>query len=70
MFKKNNERFPKKELNTLLRVNSKWNHQEFTSLIEDLSTQGSHEWTDTEKRGEMKLDFIWKPNNADTKYRT
>ena len=49
MFKKNNERFPKKELNTLLRVNSKWNHQEFISLIEDLSTQGSHEWTDTEK---------------------
>tara|TARA_B110000116_G_scaffold200746_1_gene175668 strand:- start:254 stop:445 length:192 start_codon:yes stop_codon:yes gene_type:complete len=56
MFKINNERFPKKELNTLLRVNSKWNHQECTSLIEDLSTQGSHEWTDTEQ-GRNEIGF-------------
>ena len=56
MFKINNERFPKKELNTLLRVNSKWNHQEFTSLIEDFSAQGFHEWKDTEQ-GRNEIGF-------------
>ena len=56
MVKKKNKRFPKKELNTWLRAHSKWNHQEWASLNEDLSTQGFHEWTDTEQ-GRNEIGF-------------
>ena len=48
--------FTKKELNIWLRVHSKWNHQEWYSLIEELSTQGCHEWTDTEQ-GRNEIGF-------------
>ena len=56
MFKRNNERFPKKELNSWLKIHPQWNHQEWASLIEDLSTQGFHEWTDAEQ-GRNEIGF-------------
>ncbi|MBT3213142.1 MAG: hypothetical protein HN351_00710 [Deltaproteobacteria bacterium] len=56
MAKKKKKRFPKKELNTWLKKHSQWNHPEWASLIEDLSTQGFHEWTDTEQ-GRNEIGF-------------
>jgi hypothetical protein len=35
-----NKRFPKRELNTWLRKNFSWNHEEWLSLITNLKTQG------------------------------
>ena len=56
MAKKKKERFPKKELNTWLRSHSNWNHQDWADLIENLSVQSFHEWTDTEK-GRNEIGF-------------
>ena len=42
--------------NTWLKKHSQWNHQEWASLIEDLSTQGFHEWTDIEQ-GRNEIGF-------------
>lgn len=56
MAKIKKKRFPKKELNTWLKKHSQWNHQEWASLIEDLSTQGFHDWTDIEQ-GRNEIGF-------------
>ncbi|HIO82874.1 MAG TPA: hypothetical protein EYG61_02420 [Deltaproteobacteria bacterium] len=56
MAKKKKKQFPKKKLTSWLRVHSQWNHQDWADLIEDLSVQGFHEWTDTEK-GRNEIGF-------------
>lgn len=43
------KRFPKRELNTWLRTNIEWNHEEWLALLEDLNTKGFEQWTSDQK---------------------
>ena len=40
------KRFPKRELNTWLRTHLSWDHQQWLTLIEELSTEGFQDWTE------------------------
>ena len=42
------KRFPKKELNTWLRVKQTWDHIEWLNLLENLTKLGFHEWSKSE----------------------
>ena len=48
------KRFPKRELNTWLRKNLTWNHEQWLELIDSLTKEGFEDWT-TEQEG---LDAI------------
>ena len=39
------KRFPKRELNTWLKNNLSWNHDQWLELISTLESQGFEEWT-------------------------
>ena len=42
---KRKKRFPKRELNTWLKSNLSWNHEQWLNLISSLETDGFEEWT-------------------------
>ena len=42
-------RFPKRELNTWLKKNSKWNEASWEALITDLTDQGFSDWTSNQE---------------------
>ncbi|MCM8534440.1 MAG: hypothetical protein NE334_00730 [Lentisphaeraceae bacterium] len=39
------KRFPKRELNTWLRKNLSWNHEQWLELVSSLEADGFEEWT-------------------------
>ena len=46
--KKATNRFPKRELNTWLRNNKEWGHNEWTALLADLTQKGFGAWSDNQ----------------------
>ena len=46
--KKAANRFPKRELNTWLRNNKEWGHNEWTALLADLTEKGFGAWSDNQ----------------------
>jgi len=46
---KKKKRFPKRELNTWLKKNLSWNHEQWLTLIETLGEQGFSEWTEDQE---------------------
>ena len=47
--KKKPTRFPKRELNTWLRKNLSWDHQQWLDLISDLKKQGFTSFTESQE---------------------
>ena len=42
-------RFPKRELNTWLRTNIEWDHDQWLELLAELNDQGFSDWTSTQE---------------------
>ena len=42
-------RFPKRELNTWLRSNIEWDHDQWLELLAELNDQGFADWTSTQE---------------------
>lgn len=42
-------RFPKRELNTWLRKNIEWDHDQWLGLLAELNDQGFETWTSTQE---------------------
>lgn len=43
------KRFPKRELNTWLKSNLSWNHEQWLGLIATLEDQGFEQWTENQE---------------------
>ena len=56
------KRFPKKELNTWLRVKQTWDHIEWLNLLENLTKLGFHEWSSSES-GQREIGFYLEIND-------
>jgi len=50
------KRFPKKELNSWLRVHRSWDYIEWLNLLENLTKLGFHEWS-TSGLGQREIGF-------------
>ena len=54
-------RFPKRELNSWLRQNNEWGHDEWTALLADLSKNGFGEWADNQE-GQNEIGLYLESN--------
>ena len=61
MTEKLNKRFPKKELNTWLRLHKQWNHHDWLSLLDKLTKQGFHQWS-VSVAGQKEIGFYLETN--------